>query len=75
MDYTIMNEDGSKTIYSFNGVDSTYIDKYIRGFKPKATKHIGAKGDRNVLTASVVNSTRPEPSSTELLARRMFHLA
>ncbi len=75
MDYTISNKDGSKTVYSFNSVDSRYIDNYIRGFKSKATKHIGAKGDRNVLTASVVNAMRPEPNSTELLARRMFHLA
>lgn len=74
MKYTIHNEDGSKTIYSFNGVDSRYIDKYIRGFKPKATKHIGAKGDRNILTASVAAATRPTDYADNI-ARKMLHLA
>ena len=57
MEYTIHNEDGSKTIYSFNSVDSRYIDNYIRGFQPTVVKQVGAKGDRKVLTASVVNAT------------------
>lgn len=75
MEYTIMNTDGTKTIYSFNSVDSHYIDNYIRGFKPKCVKHMGSEGNDKVLTASVVNANRPAPSSAELLARKMFHLA
>lgn len=75
MEYTIMNEDGTKTIYSFNSVDSRYIDKYIRGFKPKCVKHLGREGNDKVLTATIVNATKPAPSSAELLARKMLHLA
>ena len=75
MDYTVLNDDGSKTIYTFNGVDSRSIDAYIRGFRPKCEKHYGAEGSSKTLTAHVVNGTKPAPTSTELLARRMFHLA
>ena len=28
MEYTVMNNDGTKTVYSFNSVDSKYIDTY-----------------------------------------------
>ena len=38
MEYTVMNNDGTKTVYSFNSVDSKYIDTYIRGFQPKMCK-------------------------------------
>ena len=75
MEYTVLNEDGSKTVYSFNGVDSRYIDKYIREFQPKCVKHMDTEGNGKTLTAHVVNGVRPAPTSTELLARRMFHLA
>lgn len=74
MEYTIHNEDGSKTIYSFNSVDSRYIDNYIRGFQPTVVKQVGAKGDRKVLTASVVNATRPVDYA-DSIARKMLHLA
>ena len=26
MEYTVMNNDGTKTVYTFNSVDSKYID-------------------------------------------------
>lgn len=75
MEYTICNNDGSKTVYSFNSADSRYIDNYIRGFKPKCVKHLGCEGNDKVLTAHVVNGTKPAPSSAELLARKILHLA
>ena len=28
MEYTVMNNDGTKTVYTFNSVDSKYIDTY-----------------------------------------------
>ena len=75
MEYTVMNNDGTKTVYSFNSVDSKYIDTYIRGFQPKCVKHYGVEGNNRVLTSNVVNGTKPAPSPAELMIRKKFHLA
>ena len=74
MEYTVMNNDGTKTVYSFNSVDSKYIDTYIRGFQPKCVKHYGVEGNNRVLTANVVNGTKPAPTPSELMIRQIFHL-
>lgn len=29
MEYTVMNNDGTKTVYSFNNADSKYIDTSV----------------------------------------------
>lgn len=70
-----MNNDGTKTVYSFNSVDSKYIDTYIRGFRPKCIKHYGAEGNNHVLTAHIVNGQKPAPSPEELMMRKIFHLS
>lgn len=49
MEYTVMNNDGTKTVYSFNNADSKYIDTYIHGFQPKCAKYYGSEGNNRVL--------------------------